>query len=157
MKCRRVQDRLVAYLAAELPGEGRTAVEKHLRDCPRCRAELSRQRRLDDLLAQAPGCEPPAGFAAEVRRAAERSEPAALPFSNGFSPALTRIAATVALVVGLGLGGVLGTSAARARTAGDLSPEQEGAGGLVEEQLLSTAPQGSVTETYLEWTGELEQ
>jgi anti-sigma factor RsiW len=128
-------------------------VREHLQECARCAAELESRRSLRRLLDGAPGLQAPPEFAGEVLRQAARRQDAGrerivpLPWSP--APALVRVAAALAIVFGIGLGGLTGFSAIVQR------PQTQGADELM-GTLLSAAPPGSVSEAYLEWIGEEE-
>ncbi|MFH1136619.1 MAG: zf-HC2 domain-containing protein [Pseudomonadota bacterium] len=59
MNCRQAGKKLSAYLDRELDRTGTAALAAHVRDCPGCRAELSRLRQVDDWLRDQPWAEPP--------------------------------------------------------------------------------------------------
>lgn len=69
MQCRRVREQLERDLVLEqsvLPTTDRERLESHLKRCATCRRELSRLRRLHELLTAAPVPPMPDGFAGRV-------------------------------------------------------------------------------------------
>ncbi len=63
MRCHEVQQNLELLIRQELKPPVRERIEAHLSGCERCREELSRLRRLEELLAAAPSPPVPNGFA----------------------------------------------------------------------------------------------
>jgi anti-sigma factor RsiW len=166
VSCKRTQDELSAYLDGQLPDDGEERVREHLAVCPRCAAELEGLTRLNGLIDGLEEMPVPAGFAARVRRAAVvRPFAAPQPQSIGsilFGGLLTRVAAVLMVVfglwVGLSMGGAVGSAAgtsdgtaatgvARSSTA-DADPLDLPVGSL------SAAPVGSLTEVYLDISGD---
>ncbi len=161
MKCKKVQEKLSAYLDGGLPPGARSRVSQHLEGCPRCAEELDGHRALGKLLDAAPAVAAPDGFARSVCREAVRRAQVGerrrkvhlLPRSP--VPVLMRVAAMLAVAVGLVSGGVISGSAAQARgvQAGVVSGE------LADElpvSLLSVVTPGSVTEAYLDWVEQVQ-
>lgn len=76
MRCHEVQQNLDLLIRQELKPPVRDRIEVHLSGCGRCREELARLRRLEELLAAAPSPPVPDGFATRmverVRRKAAR-------------------------------------------------------------------------------------
>jgi anti-sigma factor RsiW len=117
MRCPEVQQKLDLFIRQELTRHVRERIESHLGGCERCREELARLRRLEDLLASGP-CPPvPEGFAERVVETARRE---AVPHSAVVSTRRhirkrlvrrVRIAAgtVAALAGGILLGGYLGS------------------------------------------------
>jgi len=158
MKCRTVQRRLGAYLDGELAARARADVETHLRACQACAAELEREEALRRLLGLSPAPAAPEGFVRSVlekglgRRRVERQRVFALPRMP--VPALSRVAAAAAVVLGIALGGLLGVSVVRLRVAGLAASGQQRESDL-SVSLLEPVPSDSVSEAYLELIGEL--
>jgi putative zinc finger protein len=72
VRCEETRALLAEVALGVADGEERARVLDHVADCADCRAELARQSVVaDDLLALAPGLEPPLGFELGVRRAIE--------------------------------------------------------------------------------------
>lgn len=72
MRCPEVQQKLDLYARQELAPSAREGIEAHLSRCERCRQELGRLRRLEQLLASAPLPPVPQGFAGRVVAQARR-------------------------------------------------------------------------------------
>jgi anti-sigma factor RsiW len=74
--CQGIRSELSAYLDNEIAPAERSAIEKHLDDCPHCQRELEQLKSLTAAVTALPTLEPPARFLAEVRRKiAGESEP----------------------------------------------------------------------------------
>jgi predicted anti-sigma-YlaC factor YlaD len=115
--CREVQTQLPAFLAETLPGWRRRLVDRHLRRCERCHAELERQRGLAAGLGElgaavaADRTEPPPdelldALLAQVERPGLR-ERAAVPARgavSGARPLLSVALLVAAAVVGTAAG-----------------------------------------------------
>ncbi|MBM4016942.1 MAG: hypothetical protein FJ288_01225 [Planctomycetes bacterium] len=63
--------RVGAYHDGELPEASRAEVERHLRECPVCAAELRRLRRLSDLMRAAGGAEMPGEVLARLHQSVD--------------------------------------------------------------------------------------
>ena len=157
MRCKAVHRKLNAYLDGELSAEAAARVEEHVQACPLCADELAGLNGLGILLDAAPRVEAPERFALSVRRAAARRGGArdskVIPIR--WAALSARVAAMLALVFGIGLGGVKSGSVMGTRRAQVQTPSEQ----LVAElslDLLSAVPSDSVTEAYLEWAGDLE-
>ncbi len=74
MTCRDCQPEWSAYLDGEVSSARRAALERHLADCPDCRAELEVLRQVAGGVRALPRIQPPAGFLAEVRRKLDAAE-----------------------------------------------------------------------------------
>lgn len=116
MRCDEVSQNLDLLIRQELAPPVRERIEGHLRGCGRCREELARLRRLEELLAADAYPPVPVGFAARVVARARREVPSdaavAVPRTAGWRIAQRmRMAAgaAAALAGGLLLGGYLGT------------------------------------------------
>ncbi len=79
MKCEKVRSRLAGYLdnaTGYTPAENeRIALRNHLENCPSCREELQRYRKLAVLLSRIPRAVPPANLAVRIKVAAAQAEP----------------------------------------------------------------------------------
>ncbi len=114
MRCQKVQQNLDLFVRQELAPDVQKSIEVHLSGCERCRWELARLRKLEELLASALTPPVPDGFA---RLVAERARREAVP-DYAIAPRRAgqrlgrnlRIAASAAaaLAGGLFLGGYLG-------------------------------------------------
>lgn len=117
---REIEELLGAYALDAVEGWEREAVERHLRDCPRCRDEVATHREVAAHLAHAGGPAP-----AEVwdRIAAALEEP---PPPLALVPARPRKAVwrrVAALVAAAAMGAGLGVAADRVVGGGDGRPE----------------------------------
>lgn len=74
MKCRTVAKELPAYLANELSDRARARVERHLKHCAMCTAELRALERTDQLLGTLDHVEPRRDMVAHVMRHIEREQ-----------------------------------------------------------------------------------
>jgi predicted anti-sigma-YlaC factor YlaD len=110
--CREVQTQLPALLAETLPGWRRRLVDRHLRRCERCEAELERQREvavglgeLGAAAAEKPDTPPEELLSALLERAEHPGmrERAAVPARGAVSGA--RPALSVALLVAAAVAG----------------------------------------------------
>jgi len=117
MRCDEVRQNLDLLVRQELTPSVREKIEIHLSGCERCREELARLRRFEELLALAPSPAVPEGF---VERVVERVSREAVPgYADVFARRRVgerlgrrvRIAAGTAasLAGGLLLGSYLGT------------------------------------------------
>ena len=116
MRCHGVRQKLDLFIRQELTPSLRERIKVHLSGCGRCREELVRLRRLEELLVSAPSPPVPEGFA---KRVVERARRGAVPDSANVSARRqlrnrrgrrVRIAlgTAAALAGGLLLGGYLG-------------------------------------------------
>ena len=87
-------NRLGAYHDGELAGPDRAALERHLRQCPSCAAELARIRRLTDLVGSAT---PPAMPRASLDRLHRAVESVRSTGIVSLAEAMAAIAATILL------------------------------------------------------------
>ncbi len=82
MQCDQVQPRLSEYIADMASGRGggasydADALERHLAECPACRAEAERLRYVEEALWSYPGVTPPATLTADVMRRVALEHPA---------------------------------------------------------------------------------
>lgn len=116
MRCPEVQQKLDLYARQELAPSARETIEDHLSRCDRCRQELGRLRRLEELLASAPSPPVPQGFAGRVvARARREPSPVRCPASIGHRArerfghrVRIAVATAAALAAGLLVGSYLG-------------------------------------------------
>ena len=159
MNCRQAQRRLNAYLDGELPAEMRRTLEAHIEGCSACARELAAHQEMRRLLDEPPAAMVPTGFARSVRERASRQVVAArghaMPQPWRVSPIPVRVAAMLALGVGLLLGGLMGNSAAVVRASEQTVRTKELQEGLSLD-LLSAVTPSSLAEAYLELTGNSE-
>jgi hypothetical protein len=76
MTCRKVAQRLPAFLANELPEQARSRIERHLKHCVLCTAELGALKRTDQLLDTLGEVEPRRDLVGLVMRRIEREQEA---------------------------------------------------------------------------------
>lgn len=83
MQCDQVRPRLSEYIAdvasgrlAGAPGDIE-ALERHLEECPACRAEAERLRYVEEALRSYPGVTPPATLTADIMRRVAMERPVA--------------------------------------------------------------------------------
>jgi len=117
MKCQQVCEHLSAYIDGALAEPLRRAVEEHVNACPRCAAELEGLRRTVKLVASLQKAEPPVTFSRDLRAAlrarARRGARGAGAFRTGLGGlrwAPVAAIAIVAVLVGVGLNSMVGTS-----------------------------------------------
>ena len=106
MDCRHVNEQLGPYLDGELPPDVREALEAHLSTCDTCRAELESLRQLASSLAKPTAEAAPKALWDTIERRLDHARvvPLRKPKVLRFRRPLT-LAASVAIVVGLGLVG----------------------------------------------------
>ncbi|MGB3195492.1 MAG: anti-sigma factor, partial [Phycisphaerae bacterium] len=130
MLCEQARDHLSAYLDRELASELSAAVRAHLESCADCRALLADLRATAGLLGALPVHRAPADLAEDVQREIERCTilPAAEPDYDAelqertlalrrvrLWPKALAVAASVLLVVGIGVLALLGPAGRRGR------------------------------------------
>lgn len=158
MKCSKIIRILNAYLDGELPEADSARVRQHLQRCPACAGRLEELRRLNSTLDALPQAEVSPFFAARVRaRAAGRLAPPVRPapgrpgvfgWLRSFSP-VPAMAAVFLVATGILLGGSMA-----ARVTAAASAERNGFAFALEADTLDVVPAGSLTEAFLELTGE---
>ena len=129
-----------AYLDGELPDDERARIEKHLKECPACRAEADELTAVSNALDVLEGLEPDPYFAARAKRlATERNQ------RGWFGRALVPAAATAVAAAFLLLGGFIGQALHAAYLV-----EQSEAGGefteYVETSAIEDYPEGTLGE-----------
>jgi hypothetical protein len=109
MKCRTVAKELPAYLANELSEQARSRIERHLKHCALCTAELRALERTDRLLGTLDQVEPRRDLVRHVMRHIEREQETIPAFKRFLTslrerqPQLQRAAAYILLAAGLAL------------------------------------------------------
>lgn len=153
MRCKQVQRKLDVFTSDDLAPQVRTRVEEHLRSCERCRVAVERLRKLAGVLEAAPGAPLPAGFAERLMQKARRRSVVATAARFSLNPlhwwqenpVAVRIAVAASLIVGLALGGLLGSdtwsAAAQEKPAADPVA-------VYSLDYLSAAPDGSVAQAF---------
>jgi len=110
MTCRKVALKLPAFLANELPERARSRIEKHLKHCVLCTAELRALKRTDELLDTLGEVEPRRDLVGLVMRRIEREQETTPAFKRFLislrerRPQLVRTAAYVLAVFMLAFG-----------------------------------------------------
>ena len=150
MNCRKVQQKLDAYLAGDLSPKGEEKLQAHLDSCPECREALVRAQRVESVLRETPAPPLPDGFADRVvararqQKAAPEHGRVPQPVWGWLGGSLAwRAAVAAGLVVGLGLGAFLGH---------DMCTSAPGKGAAAREEVVDTfkldyfaeGPEGSV-------------
>lgn len=92
--------RLSAYHDGELPAAARAEMERHIRLCPTCAAELERLRELTRMARQAPAIAIPPGV---LERLHQRVDPLRARAINRWAEALAAIAAMILVACTAGL------------------------------------------------------
>jgi len=75
MSCKKMEERILAYVDGRLKGSERGEVEKHLVSCAACRVRVNEFRSVSELLDELPMVEPSPAFDVRVR-ALVAAEPA---------------------------------------------------------------------------------
>jgi len=157
MRCVNLRRKFDAYLDGELPAELHQIVRGHLVACEQCREALTRHQRLRQLMADAAEHSPalPAGFTqrttdAAKRRSAQRAAPAPWSLMHWWQTVTVPMRATAAvlLIIGLGIGGSMGWTAA---SSPGRPPAAAQADSIDTYQIesLGEAPEGSLASSYL--------
>jgi len=157
MRCVNLRRKFDAYLDGELPAEVYQTVRGHLVACEQCREALTRHQRLRQSMADAAEHSPPlpAGFTQRTidtakRRSAQRIAPAPWSLMHWWQTVTVpmRAAAAVLLIIGLGIGGSMGWTAAsspgRPPAAAQADPID-----TYQIESLGEAPDGSLADSYL--------
>jgi len=164
MRCRRVRQRLSAFLDGELPNALRDRLAAHLDSCVECRATLDRFRRLAPVLESSPAPGVPDWLPERVlARAQERLErrrrglfdPLAA-FAQWLALGMRgmRPAVTAAALVGVVLGSLMGWTLSRKPVAGSTiaASSRETLESLYGLDALGGAPADSLEIAYAELT-----
>ena len=159
MLCEQVRDHLSAYLDRELASELSVAVRVHLESCADCRALLADLRATAGLLGALPVHRAPADLAEDVQREIERCTilPAAEPDYDAepqertlalrrvrLWPRALAVAASVLLVVGIGVLALLGPAGRRGRLDVASGPETVPVLGPPAEHGVEVAKDGEI-------------
>jgi len=97
MSCRRMENRILAYVDGRLKESERLEVEKHLSACGACQLRVSEFRAVTSLLDEVPQIEPSAAFDVRVR-ARVAAEPAKQGWWAWFAPS-PRVAFAASLLL----------------------------------------------------------
>ena len=161
MRCRKVKERLDAYVSDEIAPAERVRLAKHLAYCADCRRALATVARLKAVASGSAVPPVPEGFADRLIAIARQraAQPAGVKTNwrtwlPGRFPASIpmRAAAAAAVVFGLSLGILMGRSAFTAAPPKQVVVEQvEPADPLATYNMdaLSDTPDGSLAQTYL--------
>ncbi|MGB2754008.1 MAG: anti-sigma factor, partial [Phycisphaerae bacterium] len=159
MLCEQARDHLSAYLDRELASELSAAVRAHLESCADCRALLADLRATAGLLGALPVHRAPADLAEDVQREIERCTilPAAEPDYDAelqertlalrrvrLWPKALAVAASVLLVVGIGVLALLGPAGRRGRLDVASGPETVPVLGPPAEHGVEVAKDGEI-------------
>ncbi|MFO7957977.1 MAG: zf-HC2 domain-containing protein [Candidatus Brocadiia bacterium] len=160
MRCKTAQRKLEAYVGGELTRKELARVEDHLASCAECGRALEHVRQLHRALGEKTAPPLPAGFHARLmararEHRAKRSwvERILRPFDwRPAMPAGLRLAAVAAVLVALGLGGLIGRDMWRGQ-----EPLETQAGQIAQADpvrlyrmdYLAEAPDGSLAGAYV--------
>lgn len=92
--------RLIAYHDGEMSPDGRMAVERHLRQCPACAAELRRLAAMSELLASIPQPDISPRARRQLHWAVDRMASSGI---RRMAETLAAVAATILIVCAIGL------------------------------------------------------
>jgi len=154
MRCRDTQNRLVSYADGQLSQSERDQVQDHLRECQSCRTILGELDHVAAVLLQADSPAVPSDLTTRIMAAARDHmyrEPSTSwnPLSWWRLTAAPMQAATVGvLIIGLGLGFVLGSSAASPKQVATTSSQADPLD-IYQLDYLGEAPSGSLADSYL--------
>lgn len=73
MKCAKIQDEFSSYLENELDGQSSAEFERHIAECPQCKAAYNKFSAAVMILEEMPEVEPPADFHASVMARVEQA------------------------------------------------------------------------------------
>jgi anti-sigma-K factor RskA len=100
-----LHDLVAPYALDALDADEREAFERHLDECPDCRAQLTELQLATDALAYAESVEPPAELRARILEAARGENGAkVIPFPRRWLFPATAVATAAAAAVAIGLG-----------------------------------------------------
>src|SRR6266481_8829808 len=85
MSCKRMEERILAYVDGRVKVSERREMEVHLAGCPACRLRVNEFRAVSGLLDELPQIEPSAAFDARVR-ARVAAEPVKQSWWAAFAP-----------------------------------------------------------------------
>jgi len=153
--CAKNRKYLNAYIDGELPERTRREVERHLAGCPACLLELDGLRGLAPLLKKDKVPPVPAGLSARIlAEAAFRQRRKETEKMSGwqwreflFQSWLVRGATTVALVVGLAVGALMGWTSYLRPDSGQwviMTTDENAARNMYAIDVLGAEPRGSI-------------
>lgn len=157
MDCKELSLKLNAYLDGELSGQMAARVREHLQACPRCAEEMDELRLVKRTLDAVPGAALAPDFATRIRKQAEERQKARtrlIPIGLRLVRLPAAIAATLLIVAGLLLGGLMGSSVSAIETARQSSGAQAYEELDLQIDSLSAIPSASLTAAYMELTDE---
>ncbi len=85
MNCRYAENRMAAYLDAELTGEEMMAIRNHLNHCNRCSAEFEGYKRVKQLVSALPSKNPCDDFESRLLSAVKNNSAISITRANNFS------------------------------------------------------------------------
>jgi anti-sigma factor RsiW len=155
--CDKIRNELDAFAGRELSEKRKAVVEEHLRSCEECRRELAKLERLAAILHADSIPEVPANLAARIaahgKSQLAQSKRAHLPRIYWWDamPALTRAAAVLVMLVGLGAGAWLGLKVAANSHAqiAVVASEEADIAASTHADYLSDSPSGSTANVYM--------
>jgi anti-sigma factor RsiW len=155
MRCHRIQKRLVAYQDGEVSGKERGRISAHLEGCPACRRSYAELEQAWQALEKIPEIQASQGF---ERRLFERINAVPEPRSRWRFPWVSWIyraypapaMAAVVLLVGLVLGGYLGSALMTGFATAPAQVQVSRADtDIVSFRVFSAAPPGTLGDGYL--------
>ncbi|MBN1673139.1 MAG: zf-HC2 domain-containing protein [Kiritimatiellae bacterium] len=161
MRCARIEEYLHAYMDGELPPMPRRQVEEHMKACAACRAHVQALWALDATLRAVPLPEASDALTARILAAASEyragraaRRPMARWWGGRWKPWALRMAVAAVVLLGLGLGGWLGT-----HTIEEHRRQKHLAIEAVDDTLdaFADAPAGSLAGAYLALTAETDR
>ncbi len=149
MNCKNTRSKLSRYADGELTAPESAEVGRHLEQCPDCRAQLDSIAVIEAAFETLEPAEPPPDFVtsviAEAKRLRRDAGPRIVRFPRWHAmPAPARIAAAVAVLLGLVLGGATGHRAHQA-DAEAVSAYYE----TLSHNYLSEMPADNISNEYL--------
>ena len=150
MYCEEARRKLNAYLDGELAPERSAFISEHLQACAQCAEELGRLRSLNRLLDAVPGLTAPEGLARAVRERTTRDAPERMVVlaERRAARRLVRVAAMLALAVGVLAGAWMGHSVSQVKADQLTASVLESGNAFPTDMLNGTLP-ASATEDYL--------
>ncbi len=151
MKCNKVKYKLNRYADGELDTAQARKIEEHLAICLECGEELQRYRAITDLLDGLENPDPPESFARSVRAEAENQLQNApkkrlITFpGRRLTPVFARVAASVAVLLGLGIGALLGHGAHATVESTYVAYEED----YILDSYFSNLPVNEISNNYL--------
>ncbi len=161
MHCNDMSKQLAGYARGEIPQKKRIAVLRHLQQCAACRARLADLDTIAAALLKAP--ETPAAperLARNVMQQARLQSRQTTEVTLGpiawwrTATVAMRSAAVLALLFGLGLGSLMGTTASPPLVASrNLEPAPQGMNSLQAFRVLGDLPDASLAASYINLLG----